>query len=180
MVEAQRYPFDFNGIIAGAPDMDESDLAVRGIWIKQNFLGRDDKPVLNSDDIQLLHQAVLEQCDMEDGLKDGIVGDALHCSFDPAQLQCKSGQTSHCLNASQVQAVKNIYGAPRNSSGMQLSSRGVLPGSEIEWAGNFSETWGDAYGSTILTVITRAAASECFFPTTTPIFAYSRPQAASS
>ena len=73
MIEAQRFPWDFDGIIAGAPDMDESDLAVRGIWAKRSFLGDDGKPVLSDADIQLLHNAVLAKCDMDDGVKDGIV-----------------------------------------------------------------------------------------------------------
>ena len=69
MIEAQRFPWDFSGIIAGAPDEDESDLAVRGIWAKRKFLGDDGKPILSDADIQLLHHAVLAACDMDDGVK---------------------------------------------------------------------------------------------------------------
>jgi Tannase and feruloyl esterase len=145
MMEAQRFPWDFDGIVAGAPDMDESDLAVRGVWIKQNFMGRDEKPVLSPDDIQLIHKAALARCDMDDGVKDGIISDPMHCKFDPQELLCKAGNTSQCLSASQVRAVKNIYGAPVTSKGVQLSSRGAFPGSEGNWIEMFAHTWGDEY-----------------------------------
>jgi len=145
LVEAQRYPWDFDGIVAGAPDMDESDLAVRSIWIKQNFMGPDEKPILNSSEIQLLHEAALAQCDLDDGLKDGIISDPLHCGFDPATLLCKDKKTRQCLNPQQVRAVKNIYGVPVNSRGVVLSTRGVLPGSELSWEQSFAHVWGESY-----------------------------------
>lgn len=147
MVEAQRYPLDFNGIIAGAPDMDESGLAVRYIWIKQNFIGPDDKPVLSSDDIQLLHRAALARCDMDDGVKDGIISDPVHCTFDPQALQCSGAKTSQCITAQQVRAVKNIYGVPVTSTGVPLFfGHGKFPGSENGWTAEFTAiTWGEEY-----------------------------------
>jgi len=145
MVEAQRFPWDFNGIIAGAPDMDESDLAVRGVWLKRNFIGKDGKPVLSPDDVRLLHEAVLAKCDMDDGVKDGIVSAPYSCAFDPAELECKVGRHAGCLSPVQVQAVKNIYGRPISSNGEPISSRGVFPGSELAWAESFSNTWGDDF-----------------------------------
>jgi hypothetical protein len=145
MVEAQRFPWDFDGIIAGAPDMDESDLAVRGIWLKRNFIGKDGQPVLDSAAIQLVHRAALAKCDMDDGVKDGIVGDPTHCKFDPAVLLCKAGKESGCLIPLQVQAVKNIYGVPVTSKGEPISTRGVFPGSELNWVENFSRVWGEEF-----------------------------------
>lgn len=145
MVEAQRFPSDFDGVVAGAPDMDESDLALRGVWIKRNFVGREGKPLFSPADIQLIHSAALARCDIDDGVRDGIVSDPVHCPFDPAQLRCKVGKTSQCLTGAQVQAVQNIYGAPMSSKGMQLSSRGVFPGSEANWPEMFANTWGDEY-----------------------------------
>jgi feruloyl esterase len=145
LVEAQRYPWDFDGIIAGAPDMDEADLAVRGIWIKRNFIGADGKPLLDAAAISLVHQAALAKCDRDDGVEDGIIGDPVHCAFDPATLQCGSHQHSSCLTPAQVTAVARIYGAPVNSKGEMLSTRGVLPGSEMKWAEQFSHVWGEEY-----------------------------------
>jgi feruloyl esterase len=145
MVEAQRYPFDFNGIVAGAPDMDESDLAVRGMWLKKSFFAADGKPVLSDSDVVLLHKAALSACDRDDGVKDGIIGNAAFCRFNPATLQCKPGNKGACLTPEQVRAVRNIYGAARTSKGPVLSAKGLLPGSELGWARNFKETWGDEY-----------------------------------
>ncbi|MGC2402144.1 MAG: tannase/feruloyl esterase family alpha/beta hydrolase [Acidobacteriaceae bacterium] len=145
MVEAQRFPWDFQGIIAGAPDMDESDLAVRGIWMKRNFLGDDQKPILSDADIQLLHNAVLAKCDMDDGVKDGIVSAPYMCAFDAAKLQCKGDKQGDCLSARQVTAVKNIYDRPRTSKGQPISPRAVFPGAELQWKGSFSNTWGDEF-----------------------------------
>ncbi len=145
MVEAQRFPWDFDGIIAGAPDMDEADLAVRGVWLKQNFMGKDNKPVLSPSDLQLLHSAVLAKCDLDDGVKDGIVSAPYKCKFDPAELQCKGGKQDGCLSPLQVQVVKSIYGQPMTSKGMPLSSRGVFPGSELAWTEAFASTWGDEF-----------------------------------
>lgn len=133
MVEAQRYPWDFDGIVAGVPDMDESDLAVRDLWVQKNFMGSDGNPLLSPEDLQLLHRAALAKCDMDDGVRDGIISDPVHCKFDPGELLCKNVKSSNCLSAKQVQAVKNIYGAPETSSGVQLTSGGVFPGSEIGW-----------------------------------------------
>jgi hypothetical protein len=145
MVEAQRFPWDFNGIIAGAPDMDESDLSVRGIWLKRNFLDEQEQPVLNSAAIELVHRAALEKCDMDDGLKDGIISDPVHCAFDPAVLLCKRGQDTGCLSGAQIEAVKNIYSVPRTSKRLALSTRGVFPGSELLWDDSFKMTWGDLF-----------------------------------
>ncbi len=145
MMEAQAFPWDFDGIIAGAPDMDESDLSLRGIWLKQNFLDKANHPILNADEIQLLHRAVLERCDMDDGVKDGIISDPVHCKFDPAVLACKPGEHSGCLTSQQVQAVKNIYGVPVTSKGLQISTRGVFPGSELNWPEDLVATWGDTF-----------------------------------
>jgi hypothetical protein len=145
MVEAQRFPWDFDGIVAGAPDMDESDLAVRGVWIKQNFMGRDGKPVLGVGDLELVHQAALASCDMDDGVKDGIISDPVHCKFDPRHLLCGAERQTQCLTEAQVQAAINIYGSPVTSKGIRLSSTGVFPGSEVNWSETFTDTWGDEY-----------------------------------
>jgi feruloyl esterase len=84
MVEAQRFPWDFDGIVAVAPDIeDEADLAMRKLWQLRNFIDADGNPVLDRQALQLLHKAALAKCDMSDGLRDGIVGDPLGCRFDP-------------------------------------------------------------------------------------------------
>jgi hypothetical protein len=145
MIEAQRFPWDFSGIIAGAPDEDESDLAVRGIWAKRKFLGDDGKPILSDADIQLVHHAVLAACDMDDGVKDGIVSAPYQCAFTPTELQCKAGKQSDCLSERQVKAVIDIYSAPHDSRGHAIAPRGIFPGAELQWKDSFSDTWGDDF-----------------------------------
>jgi feruloyl esterase len=136
MVEAQRFPWDFDGIVAMAPDIeDEADLGMRIVWHMRNFLDKDGKPVLNPSELQLLHNAALAKCDMTDGVKDGIVGDPVGCQFDPSDLTCKAGENSGCLSIQQVEAAKRIYSGPMTSGGERISTRGVFPGSELEWNG---------------------------------------------
>ena len=132
LVEAQRFPWDFDGIIAGAPDMDEADLTMREIWGSRNFLDRTGQPLFTSDDIKLLHNAVLAACDKDDGVVDGIISNPLACRFDPAKLLCKASQRSGCLTHEQVDAVRRIYAGPP-IPGEPTQVRGVLPGSELNW-----------------------------------------------
>ncbi|MGH9644421.1 MAG: tannase/feruloyl esterase family alpha/beta hydrolase [Terriglobales bacterium] len=145
LMEAQRFPWDFDGIMAGDPDMDERDLAVRSIWLKRSFIGEDGEPVLNSAAILLVHEAALAKCDMDDGVKDGIISDPVRCKFDPAVLQCKADPKSGCLTPRQVQAVKSIYAAPKTSKGELISTRGAFPGSELNWSQEFSRVWGESF-----------------------------------
>jgi Tannase and feruloyl esterase len=135
MVEAQRFPWDFDGIVAIAPDMqDEADLSMRIVWKLRNLTGRDGRPILSEPALELLHQAALSACDATDGLKDGIVGDPVSCKFDPSVLACTAGHQSQCLSAGQIAAVKNIYAGPMTSKGVRISTRGVFPGSELDWS----------------------------------------------
>jgi feruloyl esterase len=134
MVEAQRFPWDFDGIVAIAPDMNgEADLSMRIVWNTRAFTGEDGKPRLTSPELQLLHRAVLAKCDMSDGIKDGIVGNPVGCDFDPKVVECRPGQTTDCLSADKVAVVQRIYGGPVDSHGVRLSTRGVFPGSELDW-----------------------------------------------
>jgi feruloyl esterase len=134
MVEAQRFPWDFDGIVAIAPDMTgEADLSMRIVWNTRAFTDDDGKAVLSASEQQLLHQAVLAKCDMTDGIRDGIVGDPVGCEFDPKVLECRPGHSTNCLAPDKVAAVSRIYSGPVDSHGLRLSTRGVFPGSELDW-----------------------------------------------
>lgn len=134
LVESQRFPWDFDGIVAIAPDADsEADVSMRQVWKFRNLLGADGKAILAPSDLALLHQAALNACDLTDGVKDGIIGDPIGCRFDPSVLACRAGQTTDCLSAQQIQAVKAVYAGPRTSQGATISTRGVFPGSELDW-----------------------------------------------
>jgi Tannase and feruloyl esterase len=131
LVEAQRFPWDFDGIIVGAPDMDEGDLTMREIWAQRANLDAAGKPTLDEPARKILHQAALDQCDMDDGVKDGVIGNPVGCFVDPAKLLCGSGKSQPCLNAAQVEAAKRIYDGPPHNE--EKAVRGALAGSELTW-----------------------------------------------
>jgi hypothetical protein len=133
LVEAQRFPSDFDGIVAGAPDMDELAWVMRSLWSARNIQDKSGQPIMSANHIQLLHRAVLDACDKDDGVKDGLVGNPLACKFDVSTLACKGANSSQCLTYAQVEAVKRIYAGPMTSAGIRTATGGVLPGSELSW-----------------------------------------------
>ncbi|WP_338185896.1 tannase/feruloyl esterase family alpha/beta hydrolase, partial [Jatrophihabitans sp.] len=89
MMEAQRYPEDFDGIVAGAPVINELGDGLTLMWNAVSTLGADHRQLFSFDDIRFVHAAVVKACDMNDGVKDGLIGDGRACHFDPKVLQCK-------------------------------------------------------------------------------------------
>jgi hypothetical protein len=79
----------------------------------------------------LLHKAVLAQCDMDDGVKDGIVGNPPACKFDPSKLLCKVGDRGSCLSPDQLDAIRKIYSGPVTPKGDDVYIGGAMPGSEL-------------------------------------------------
>lgn len=134
MIEAQRFPWDFDGIIAGDPDMDEADLLMRTVWAWRALRDAAGQPLLHAADLQLLHAAALAACDLSDGVRDGIVGDPVGCPFRGTELLCRSGQAAGCLSAVQIAAVRRMYEGPSTAGGRKTSTRGAFPGSELAWS----------------------------------------------
>ncbi|MBF8999866.1 MULTISPECIES: tannase/feruloyl esterase family alpha/beta hydrolase [Vibrio] len=139
LMEAQRFPKDFNGIIAGAPAMNFSvQNSMHHGWLATVNTGKDGQPLITADDVPLIHQAVLDQCDALDGLKDGLLSDPRQCHFNPQVLSCKKGQTEQCLTQDQITALKRIYAGPHDpKTGIALTLGAPLPGSELAWPGVF-------------------------------------------
>jgi hypothetical protein len=134
MIEAQRFPWDFDGIIAGAAVITEAGTAMDFVWNLAQSVDKNGKPLFTLADLKFIHQAALAASDADDGLKDGLIGDPRASKFDPSNLICKAGQTSGCLTAAQAEAVKKIYAGPMNSKGEKLyNGGGVQPGSELNW-----------------------------------------------
>jgi len=133
LVEAQRFPGDFDGIVGGGVWIGDIDSSMDFIWGARALRGADGKPIVTPADMQRVHQAVLAACDMDDGVKDGLVGNPRSCKFDPAQLLCTSSRNGRCLTAMQVEAVKKVYSGPMTSSGVKLSLGGPFPGGEQDW-----------------------------------------------
>jgi Tannase and feruloyl esterase len=139
LVEAQRFPGDFDGIIAGAPVLDETGVAgLHLMWSGQANLDAEGKPLLEPVHVELLHAAVLKACDGLDGRPDGILDDPRRCDFDPAALACAGDVPSaSCLTTAQQGAVRRIYAGATNSRGEKLFAGGMSRGSEYEWVPNF-------------------------------------------
>ena len=131
--EAQQYPADFDGIVAGAPANFRTHLQIGQIWTASATL-KDPASFIPPSKYPLLHKAVLDACDALDGVKDGVLENPLRCRFDPAVIQCKGEDTSACLTAPQVEAARKIYaGAVNPRTGLRIWP-GLMPGSELGWA----------------------------------------------
>ncbi len=129
LMEAQRYPADYDGILAGAPANYWTALLPLGAAVTQ-ALTATPASFIPPAKIPTIGQAVLAACDEADGVRDGVLNDPRQCRFDPASIQCKEGEdTDKCLTSAQVTALKAIYAGLRDSHGQALFP-GYLPGAE--------------------------------------------------
>lgn len=131
-MEAQRYPDDFDAIIAGAPGYDRTDVAFQTLGMIQATHETPDS-YLERDDLELIHNAAMQMCDARDGLEDRIISDPVGCDFDPGVLQCKSGQAGACLSEPQVTAARKIYATITDPRTGEALTAGMEPGSELLW-----------------------------------------------
>ncbi len=130
LMEATRYPDDFNGILAGAPAWHWTSQMTNSIW--NTMLPLKDPTAITEASVQVLHKAVMDKCDALDGVKDGVISDPRRCVFEPKTLQCKAGQTEQCLTPVQVDAAERIYGGSHKSDGSRIFP-GYAKGSELMW-----------------------------------------------
>src|SRR5215469_358980 len=114
--EAQRFPEDFDGILAGAPANYETHLHAWTVEIGMAVI-QDDKNILPASTYPVINKAVLAACDSLDGIKDGLLNDPRKCHFDPSTLLCSNGKTENCLTTDQVAAVKKIYSPAKTNKG---------------------------------------------------------------
>jgi len=133
LVEAQRYPADFNGIIAGAPANNRIHLYAWSISVAQT-VHKEEANYIPPGKYAMIHKAALDACDALDGLKDGLIGDPTRCHFDPKALECKGGNAPSCLTAAQVETARKIYSPVNNPRTGQEIYPGLQPGSELGWA----------------------------------------------
>jgi feruloyl esterase len=136
--EAQRFPADYDGIVAGAPANNWALLMSFAIEVQRNLTG---PRALAVDKVALLKEAAIAACDATDGVKDRVITDPRRCSFDPGTLACKAGKTTRCLSATEVDAARRIYRGVADSQGRILFP-GTGPGSELQWAGYASPQFG--------------------------------------
>jgi feruloyl esterase len=130
MKEAQMFPGDFDGIIAGSPGLDWSGRTAQAVRIAQAL--QNEQARLTPAKTQVLHNAVMAACDGLDGVKDGLIENPMACKFDPGVLVCKGGEEPACLTQAQVDTAKLIY-SPIVDPKTKQEVPGLAPGSELGW-----------------------------------------------
>ena len=130
--EAQRFPDDYDGIVAGASANPRTHLSSWQVWLAQGVL--DPHNYIPPSKYPVIHKAVLEACDAADGAKDGLIEDPTRCHFDPKTIECKAGDEPTCLTVGQVEAAKRMYTVPTNPRTNAPVFFNVEPGSELGWS----------------------------------------------
>ena len=146
MTEAQRYPEDYDGIVAGDPANNRirQTFAFLHSWIATH--DKDGKPIIPPAKLQMMTKALVEACDAIDGLKDGIIDDPRRCQFDPVKLQCKTGSDeAACLTPAQVEAARKTYDGVKNPRTGEQIFTGWPRGSE-----GFGEAPGQSWRAYIM------------------------------
>ena len=149
MMEAQRYPDDFDGLVVGDPAHAwTSFYSSAHLWYALATLDNPNS-YIPPEKVAILGDAVTSACDSIDGIEDGVLDDPRKCHFDPSALVCTTGQDENtCLTTAQVQAIKDIWTGPKNAAGEVLYP-GLVPGGEASPGGWSSWVTGrEAYAST--------------------------------
>ena len=128
-VEAQRYPDDYDGIVAGAPAANWILTGSLAVILQRELTSPTGFPPAK---LPLLHEAAVASCDLNDGVKDGVITNPDHCRFDPGTLLCKSGKTEACLTKDEVSSARRMYAGVVDAKGKPLLP-GTGPGSELHW-----------------------------------------------
>src|SRR5882672_1863381 len=132
LLEAQRYPADFDGIVANAPWVDQTGFTIGAMWNQRALADAQ----VSADKIALVASAAMKKCDAVDGLSDGLIDDPRRCSFDVAKdvASCPAGgDAGTCLTSAQAAAIQKVYDGPK-SGGKQIFP-GFMVGSEALVAG---------------------------------------------
>jgi feruloyl esterase len=129
---AQRYPDDFDGVVAGAPALNATGRAAFSMYVAQT-VHEDESTFIPQAKFQAIHDAVLQACDGLDGVTDRVVENPKACTFDPQVLACKAGDEPTCLTPPQVQAARKMYQPLVNPRSKQTIFPGLSYGSELGW-----------------------------------------------
>jgi hypothetical protein len=131
LMEAQRFPADYDGIVAGDAANFWTHQMMSEVW--NGVVTGTPETNLSQEKIELLQNATLEACDALDGARDGIISDPTRCHFDPQKLLCKGADAPNCLTAAQAGAVEKIYSGPVNPRTGGKLYAGLYPGGELGW-----------------------------------------------
>ena len=148
LMEAQRFPEDYDGILAGAPANNWTALLSSGVDVTQVTAG-DPAGYISSMKLPAITRATLAACDAQDGVKDGFINDPAECHFDPKVLLCKGDDSTDCLTAPQVRSLAKLYQGGTNSHGESILS-GYAMGDESpgwkDWVVGHSPGGGSGLG----------------------------------
>ena len=134
LAAAQKYPEDFNGIIAGAAAWNSMGMHVARTALNLS-VNKDPAGAIPPSKYAMIHEAVLNACDAQDGVKDGVIENPQKCNFDYKQLLCKAGDAADCLTAAQVESAKAMISPIKDpKTGKVLYEGHLMPGSELGWA----------------------------------------------
>jgi Tannase and feruloyl esterase len=148
LIEAQRYPDDFDGIVAASPWVDQTGFTVGALWNQKALSAVSITPAK----LALVAGKAMEKCDAIDGLKDGLIDDPRKCNFDPARdvPACSAASDGpECLTAPEAAAIAKVYSGP--VSGGKAFFPGYMPGSEAVVPGLFGGGTGSAWLNVIVT-----------------------------
>ena len=131
--EVQKYPADYNGVVVGghAAHLTRQIFGQLWLWMAAHPNG---VAVLPAPKLTVIHDAVLNKCDMLDAVKDGLLEDPMKCTFDPKEIACRAGEGANCLAAAQVEAVQKIYAGPTNPRTNEKVWSPLFRGSELDWS----------------------------------------------
>ena len=133
LMEAQRYPNDYDGLIAGAP-ANQFTRVLSGFAFNLQAMLNDPASFIPAAKLKAIESAALAACDSKDGVADGVLDDPTKCHFDPSVLLCKGAESDACLTEKQITALKKIYSGPKNAKGEQIIP-GFMPGGETGGGG---------------------------------------------
>jgi feruloyl esterase len=131
LAEVQRYPNDFDGVIAGAQANPRTHLNAWHLSLVNAAL-KDPAAFIPREKYPAIHRAVLNACDALDGVKDGLIGDPTRCHFDPQVLACPKDDGRECLTARQIETVRTLMRPAKTSRGEEVFP-GYAPGTELGW-----------------------------------------------
>ena len=131
LMEAERYPEDFNGIIAGAPANHWTNHLTGFVW-DEIAMEAEPSGRIKADQLPTIEKAALAACDSLDGVKDGLIEDPRKCHFDPSVLLCRGSAQADCLSQSQINTLSKIYAGPKDPVTGEQIYPGYEPGTEAE------------------------------------------------
>lgn len=148
-VSAQRFPEDFDGIVAGAPANDWVSLLANFVWNMQ-AVHLSPESYISEPKLAAVQKAAIAACDLDDGVADGQLGRPAACDFDPTPIRCPGEDADDCLTAPQVEALQRLYRGLHDPVTGEMISPGYARGGEAEtspWGGGIrANVFGEAHG----------------------------------